>query len=50
MTAHRHMKDFGTTPEQLAEVAVIQRRHAARTPGAQQTKRSRWTTCSIPAW
>ncbi|MDI1265247.1 MAG: thiolase [bacterium] len=37
MTAHRHMKDFGTTPEQLAEVAVIQRRHAMRTPGAQQT-------------
>ena len=38
MTAHRHMKEFGTTPEQLAEVAVIQRRHASRTPGAQQTK------------
>ncbi|MCC8980942.1 thiolase C-terminal domain-containing protein [Bradyrhizobium acaciae] len=37
MTAHRHMKEFGTTPEQLAEVAVVQRRHAARTPGAQQT-------------
>jgi acetyl-CoA acetyltransferase len=37
MTAHRHMKEFGTTPEQLAEVAVIQRRHASRTPGAQQT-------------
>jgi acetyl-CoA acetyltransferase len=38
MTAHRHMKEFGTTAEQLAEVAVIHRRHAARTPGAQQTK------------
>jgi len=37
MTAHRHMKEFGTTPEQLAEVAVIQRRHAMHTPGAQQT-------------
>ncbi|TWC07288.1 acetyl-CoA acetyltransferase [Bradyrhizobium macuxiense] len=37
MTAHRHMKEFGTTPEQLAEVAVVHRRHAARTPGAQQT-------------
>ena len=37
MTAHRHMREFGTTPEQLAEVAVIHRRHAARTPGAQQT-------------
>lgn len=37
MTAHRHMREFGTTPEQLAEVAVVHRRHAARTPGAQQT-------------
>jgi acetyl-CoA acetyltransferase len=37
MTAHRHMKEFGTTPEQLAQVAVTQRKHAARTPGAQQT-------------
>ena len=38
MTAHRHMKDYGTTPEQLAQVAVIQREHALRTPGAQMTK------------
>jgi acetyl-CoA acetyltransferase len=38
MTAHRHMKEFGTTPEQLARVAVTQRQHAARTPGAQQTE------------
>ena len=37
MTAHRHMKEFGTTPAQLAEVAVVQRRHASQTPGAQQT-------------
>lgn len=37
MTAHRHMREFGTTPEQLAQVAVTQRHHAARTPGAQQT-------------
>ncbi|GIQ76849.1 thiolase [Bradyrhizobium sp. RD5-C2] len=37
MTAHRHMREFGTTPEQLAEVAVVHRRHAAQTPGAQQT-------------
>ncbi|MBR0936117.1 thiolase C-terminal domain-containing protein [Bradyrhizobium jicamae] len=36
MTAHRHMREYGTTPEQLAEVAVVHRRHAARTPGAQQ--------------
>src|SRR5262245_15637342 len=38
MTAHRHMKDFGTTPEQLAKVAVVQREHARRTAGAQMTK------------
>jgi acetyl-CoA acetyltransferase len=38
MTAHRHMKEFGTTAEQFAEIAVIHRRHAQRTPGAQQTK------------
>jgi len=38
MTAHRHMKEFGTTSEQLAKVAVIQRQHAIRTPGAQMTK------------
>jgi acetyl-CoA acetyltransferase len=37
MTAHRHMKDFGTTPEQLARVAVIHREHAINTPGAQMT-------------
>ncbi|HMM72307.1 MAG TPA: thiolase family protein, partial [Rhodocyclaceae bacterium] len=38
MTAHRHMKDYGTTAEQLAMVAVTQRNHALRTPGAQMTK------------
>jgi len=38
MTAHRHMKEFGTTAEQLAMVAVIQRDHARRTPGAQMSK------------
>lgn len=38
MTAHRHMKEFGTTAEQLAEVAVVSRCHASRTPGAQQAK------------
>ncbi len=37
MTAHRHMKEFGTTSEQLAKVAVIHREHARRTPGAQMT-------------
>jgi len=38
MTVHRHMKEFGTTPEHLAQVAVTSRQHASRTPGAQQTK------------
>ena len=37
MTAHRHMKEYGTTAEQLAMVAVTQREHARRTPGAQMT-------------
>jgi acetyl-CoA acetyltransferase len=37
MTAHRHMREYGTTAEQLAMVAVIEREHAARTPGAQMT-------------
>jgi acetyl-CoA acetyltransferase len=37
MTAHRHMKDFGTTSEQFAKVAVIHREHARLTPGAQVT-------------
>ena len=37
MTAHRHMKEFGTTSEQFAKVAVIHREHARRTPGAQMT-------------
>lgn len=37
MTAHRHMKEYGTTPEQLAKVAVIQRNNAINTPGAQMT-------------
>ncbi|MFO1209012.1 MAG: thiolase family protein [Amaricoccus sp.] len=34
MTALRHMAEFGTTPEQLAQVAVTMRRHASQTPGA----------------
>ncbi len=37
MTAHRHMKEYGTRPEHLAEAAVMMRRHASQTPGAQQT-------------
>jgi acetyl-CoA C-acetyltransferase len=34
MIAQRHMHDYGTTPEQLAEVAVIARQHAAMNPEA----------------
>jgi acetyl-CoA acetyltransferase len=37
LTAQRHMAEYGTTPEQLAEVAVISRRHAGQKPGAQMT-------------
>lgn len=37
MTAHRHMKDYGTTSEHLAQVAVVHRDHARQTPGAQMT-------------
>lgn len=35
LAARRHMHQFGTTPEQLAEVAVTMRRHAALNPQAQ---------------
>ncbi|MGB0238110.1 MAG: thiolase C-terminal domain-containing protein [Cycloclasticus sp.] len=38
MTAHRHMKEYGTTAEQFAQVAVTFREHARRTPGAQKTE------------
>ncbi len=34
MAARRHMHQYGTTPEQLAEVAVVTRRHAALNPHA----------------
>lgn len=37
LTAQRHMAEYGTTPEQLARVAVITREHARRKPGAQMT-------------
>ena len=32
LVAKRHMHEFGTTPEQLAEVAVTMRRHASLNP------------------
>lgn len=34
MAARRHMHEFGTTPDQLAEIAVAAREHAARNPDA----------------
>ncbi|MGW0816954.1 thiolase family protein [Streptomyces viridiviolaceus] len=34
MVATRHMADFGTTPEQLAQVPVFERRNAALNPDA----------------
>ena len=34
MVARRHMVQYGTTPEQLAEVSVTTRRHAMRNPQA----------------
>jgi acetyl-CoA acetyltransferase len=34
MITQRHMHEYGTTPEQLAKVAVDQRFNALRTPGA----------------
>lgn len=38
LSASRHMHEHGTTPEQLAWVAVSARRWAQRTPGAWATK------------
>ncbi|MBI5106855.1 MAG: thiolase [Solirubrobacterales bacterium] len=38
LAASRHMHEYGTTPEQLAEVAVAARRWAQRRPGAWSTK------------
>lgn len=34
LVAQRHMHEYGTTPEQLAEVAVTMRKHAALNPNA----------------
>jgi len=34
MVAKRHMSEFGTTPEELAEIAVVARYHALRNPDA----------------
>lgn len=34
LVAHRHMYQYGTTPEQLAEISVTTRAHAVRNPQA----------------
>jgi acetyl-CoA C-acetyltransferase len=34
MAARRHMHDYGTTPEQFAEISVVTRAHARRNPEA----------------
>src|SRR5690242_3279906 len=34
LAARRHMHEYGTTPEQLAEIAVTTRAHAVRNPDA----------------
>ncbi|MCK9486309.1 MAG: hypothetical protein M0R73_06345 [Dehalococcoidia bacterium] len=36
MVAHRHMHEYGTTTEQLAEISVATRAHAMRNPDAVQ--------------
>lgn len=38
MIARRHMEEFGTTHEQLGEIAVAARRHGANNPDAQLRK------------
>jgi acetyl-CoA acetyltransferase len=38
MTARRHMHQYGTTSEQLAEIAVVPRRHAGLNPLAMYRK------------
>ncbi len=39
LAATRHMHEYGTTPEQLAQVAVSIRKHASWHPGAQKRER-----------
>ena len=45
MAARRHMHEYGTTLEQLAEVAVSARANAGPNPEASSATRSRSTTC-----
>ena len=45
LAASRHMAVYGTTPEQLAQIAVDTRRWAAMNPRAASRTRSPSTTC-----
>lgn len=38
LVAQRHVHEYGTTPEQLAEIAVTMRRHASLNPDAKMRK------------
>ncbi len=38
LVAQRHMHEYGTTPEQLAEIAVTMRKHASLNPDAKMRK------------
>ena len=47
LVARRHMERYGTTPEQLAEIAVTMRRHAGLNPDAKMRRPiDGRTTCS----
>ena len=46
MAARRHMHEYGTTPEQLAEIAVGVREYAGLNPRPSTGTRSPSTTCS----
>ena len=51
LVARRHMHEFGTTSEQLAEIAVGVREYAGLNPNALLPRSDRpWTTCSRRAW
>ena len=50
LAAMRHMHQYGTTSEQLAEIAVTMRAHAAPIPKPSTAIRSPSPTCSTPAW
>ena len=50
LAASRHMHLYGTTREQMAEVAVAARKWALMNPVAWERRRSRCRTCSMRAW